>query len=147
MAKSLVQYQLVVAGELQSVLLSLMFDDEFAPAAEQIATGETHGRGPLGRGCRDTGTGLRRVIHHDENSNDSHFVLQWTPDGDRAPLAGAGGPARADILRGPAAAGECGEIGRRNRFRFCRRKAWGFESLHSHHAETDSRPDPDPATA
>ena len=27
----------------------------------------------------------------------------------------------------------CGEIGRRTRFRFWRRKAWGFESLHPHH--------------
>ena len=28
---------------------------------------------------------------------------------------------------------ECGEIGRRTRFRIWRRKAWGFKSLHSHH--------------
>ncbi len=27
----------------------------------------------------------------------------------------------------------CGEIGRRTRFRFWRRKAWGFKSLHPHH--------------
>ena len=26
----------------------------------------------------------------------------------------------------------CGEIGRRTRFRFWRRKAWGFKSLHPH---------------
>ena len=27
----------------------------------------------------------------------------------------------------------CGEIGRRTRFRFWRREAWGFKSLHPHH--------------
>ncbi len=27
----------------------------------------------------------------------------------------------------------CGEIGRRTRFRFWRRKSWGFKSLHPHH--------------
>ena len=29
----------------------------------------------------------------------------------------------------------CGEIGRRTRFRFWRREAWGFKSLHPHHFE------------
>ncbi len=29
----------------------------------------------------------------------------------------------------------CGEIGRRTRFRFWRRKAWGFKSLHPHHIQ------------
>ena len=30
--------------------------------------------------------------------------------------------------------GGCGGIGRRTRFRFWRRKAWGFKSLHPHHS-------------
>ena len=35
--------------------------------------------------------------------------------------------------RGASASGcGCGEIGRRTRFRFWRRKAWGFKSLHPH---------------
>src|SRR5262249_50852071 len=31
--------------------------------------------------------------------------------------------------------GPAGGIGRRSRFRFCRRKAWGFKSLAGHHSE------------
>ena len=34
----------------------------------------------------------------------------------------------------------CGEIGRRTRFRFWRRKAWGFKSLHPHHNKAKMRP-------
>ena len=43
--------------------------------------------------------------------------------------------ARVHAASGALECGPCegGEIGRRNRFRFCRRKVWGFESPLSHH--------------